>query len=80
VFSAKELAVHPGAEVMLKDSGAYGIITIQGHGTINDIAVESSTLIRFGDLTNDEFFVPYPAAAREVSVKNEGNEPLVNAL
>jgi hypothetical protein len=77
VFSAKELTVYPGAEVTLKDSGAYGLITIQGHGTINDIAVESPTLIRFGDLTNDEFFVPYPAAARGVSVKNEGNEPLV---
>ena len=77
VFSAKELTVYSGAKVTIKDSGAYGLIIIQGHGTINDIAIESPTLIRFGDLTRDEFFVPYPTATRGVSVKNEGNEPLV---
>ena len=77
VFSAKELTVYSGAKVTIKDNGAYGLIIIQGHGTINDIAIESPTLIRFGDLTRDEFFVPYPTATRGVSVKNEGNEPLV---
>ena len=77
VFSAKELTVCPGAKVTIKDSGAYGLIIIQGHGTMNDVAVESPTLIRFRDLTRDEFFVPYSTATRGVFIENEGNEPLV---
>jgi len=77
VFSAKELTVCPGAKVTIKDSGAYGLIIIQGHGTMNDVAVESPALIRFRDLTRDEFFVPYSTATRGVFIENEGNEPLV---
>ena len=77
VFSAKELTVCSGAKVTIKDSGAYGLIIIQGHGTMNDVAVESPTLIRFRDLTRDEFFVPYSTATRGVFIENEGNEPLV---
>ena len=77
VFSAKELTVCPGAKVTIKDSGAYGLIIIQGHGKMNDVAVESPTLIRFRDLTRDEFFVPYSTATRGVFIENEGNEPLV---
>ena len=77
VFSAKELTVYAGAKVTIKDSGAYGIITVQGHGKINDIDFESPNMIRFGDITKDEFFVPYPAAAKGVSIENTGCEPIV---
>ena len=77
VFSAKELTVFAGAKVNIKDTGAYGIITIQGHGKINDMDFESPNMIRFGDITKDEFFVPYPAAIKGVNIENTGCEPLV---
>ncbi len=34
-------------------------------------------MIRFGDVTKDEFFVPYPAAVKGVTIENTGSEPLV---
>ena len=77
VFSAKELTVFSGGKVTLKDNGAYGIITVQGHGKINEINFESPNMIRFGDITRDEFFVPCPAALKGVTIENTGNEPVV---
>jgi len=77
VFSAKELTVNAGAKVNIKDTGAYGIITIQGHGKINDLDFESPNMIRFGDITKDEFFVPYPTAVKGINIENTGCEPLV---
>ena len=77
VFSAKELTVYSGTKVTIKDNGAYGLITVQGHGKINDADFESPNMIRFGDITKDEFFVPYPTAIKGVTVENTGCEPLV---
>ncbi|MCL4385714.1 MAG: hypothetical protein M1479_04520 [Actinobacteria bacterium] len=77
VFSAKELTVYSGTKVTIKDNGAYGLITVQGHGKINDVDFESPNMIRFGDITKDEFFVPYPTAIKGVTVENTGCEPLV---
>jgi hypothetical protein len=77
VFSAKELTVYSGTKVTIKDNGAYGLITVQGHGKINDADFESPNMIRFGDITKDEFFVPYPTAIKGVIVENTGCEPLV---
>ena len=59
-FNAKELTVYPGGKVFIKDTGAYGLIITQGYGTINDIDIESPTMIRFEEITRDEFFIPYP--------------------
>jgi hypothetical protein len=77
VFSAKELTIYSGTKVTVKDSGAYGFITVQGHGKINEIDFESPNMIRFGDITKDEFFVPYPTAIKGVAIENTGSEPLV---
>ena len=77
VFSTKELTVYSGAEATIKDTGAYGTIILQGHGKMNDIDIESPAMIRYGDLTRDEFFVPYPTANAGVTIKNTGYEPLV---
>ena len=77
VFSAKELTVYSGAKITIKDTGAYGTIVLQGHGKINDIDIESPAMIRYGDLTRDEFFVPYPTATKGVTIENTGYEPLV---
>jgi hypothetical protein len=78
VFSAKELTVYSGKKVAVKDTGAYGFITVQGHGKINeDISFESPNMIRFGDITRDEFFVPYQTAVKGLTIENTGQEPLV---
>ena len=77
VFSTKELTIYSGEKITLKDTGPYGFLVIQGHGKVNDIYVESPTMIRFGDLTRDEFFVPFDTAVKGVTLENTGFEPLV---
>ncbi len=75
---AKELTVYPGQTVTIKDDSAYGCLVIQGHGMIGNFACESPTLIHYGDLTADEFFVSKDKAARGVEIKNTSKyEPLV---
>lgn len=77
-FSATELVVRPGAAVTLTNTDAYGAIVIQGHGTFGAHDAAASTLIRFGDLTEDEFFVSEEAARRGVRVTNRSTvEPPV---
>lgn len=77
-FSAKELTVHPGASVRVVDGAAYGCIAVQGHGTIAGRPLEARTLIRFGELTFDEYFVAEGAARAGVTIANtSASEPLV---
>ncbi|HEY9561840.1 MAG TPA: hypothetical protein VIR29_13740 [Anseongella sp.] len=77
-FSAKELTVLPGAEVVIKDRAAYGMIMMQGHGTMGVWNVETPSLIRYGQLTNDEFFVSEQAAREGVRIVNTSkNDPIV---
>ncbi len=70
-FSAKELTVYPQARVKIFDKAAYGLIVIQGHGKIGKFEVEAPTMIRYGDLTNDELFVTIEAAKDGVEIVNE---------
>jgi hypothetical protein len=72
-YSAKELTVFPGHEVMIHDSAAYGVITVQGYGNIGKHEVETPTLIRLGEMTKDEFFVSAQAAASGVRIKNRSD-------
>ncbi|MFM1919945.1 MAG: hypothetical protein RLZZ303_1579 [Candidatus Hydrogenedentota bacterium] len=77
-FSAKELTVAPGAKCTIKDNGATGIITVQGRGRINHLPLESPTMIRFGEMTEDEVFVSAKRATEGYEVENLGKEcPLV---
>ncbi|MEI6157573.1 MAG: hypothetical protein WCP87_04330, partial [Atribacterota bacterium] len=69
-FSAKELTVFPKRTVVLHDSAPYGLIVIQGHGKYGKLTIESPTLIRFGQMTNDELFVTVEAAQNGVTVTN----------
>jgi hypothetical protein len=76
--SAKRLTVLPGRTVTIKDGAAYGLILIQGHGRMNNWMIETPTLIRYGQLTNDEFFVTHDAARKGVVIENlSTTEPLV---
>jgi hypothetical protein len=77
LFSAKELTVEPGARCELRDPGASGWITVQGRGQLGKLALQTPTLIRFGQQTSDEVFITHEAAARGVTVQNHGDEPLV---
>jgi len=77
-FSAKELTVLPGATVTIKDGGAYGLIVLQGHGTMGVWDVETPALIRYGQLTYDEFFVSEAAAKEGVTITNPSKaDPIV---
>jgi hypothetical protein len=69
-FCAKELTVFPGRSVVITDSQAYGLIMMQGHGTINKTQIETPVMIRFGDLTSDEMFVTEKAAREGVVITN----------
>ncbi len=50
---------------------------LQGTGTINGQPLETPSLIRYGELTNDEYFVTDAAAKKGVTIKNTGLEPIV---
>lgn len=78
LFSAKELSVLPKRSIKVKDSAAYGLIVVQGHGTLGGFEVESPTMIRYGELTNDELFVTIGAAKDGIKIENKSsNENLV---
>ena len=51
---------------------------MQGHGTINGQRIETPTMIRFGQLTYDEYFVSEKAAQAGVTIVNESPvDPIV---
>ncbi len=77
-FSAKELTVLPGRSVTIRDSGAYGMIMMQGYGTMGAWPIETPMLIRFGQLTHDEYFVSEQAAREGVTIVNPSkSDPIV---
>jgi hypothetical protein len=69
-FGAKELTVEPGQSVTVRDGAAYGLICIQGRGTLGKFICEAPTLLRFGAQSADEFFVSEPAARKGVTIIN----------
>ena len=77
-FSAKELTVLPGKTVTIKDNACYGFITMQGHGKFGVWDIETPALIRYGQLTDDEFFVSEAAAKEGIVITNPSkNDPIV---
>ncbi len=77
-FSAKELTVLPKRTVTIEDSAAYAMILMQGHGTMGVWEIETPAMIRFGQLTDDEFFVTEEVARSGVTITNASKvEPLV---
>jgi hypothetical protein len=78
LFSARELTVYPGRSTTIKDDGAYGLIVVQGSGTIGGLDVDSPNYIRFGETTKDEVFVTAKKAAAGVPFRNTGAEPFVS--
>ena len=77
-FAAKELTVLPGRTATVRDAGPYGMIMLQGHGTMGVWPIETPALIRFGQLTHDEFFVGCAAAQAGVVIHNPSTtDPIV---
>lgn len=77
-FAAKELTVLPGRTVTVQDPGPYGFIMVQGHGTLGRHPIETPSMIRFGQLTCDEYFVSAQAAATGVTIHNPStSDPIV---
>jgi hypothetical protein len=73
-YSAKELTVLPGRSVAIRDAAAYGLILTQGRGVMGKLEVETPTLIRFGEMTQDELFVTAAAAGRGVKIRNTSDK------
>jgi hypothetical protein len=77
-YSAKELTVLPGRTVTIMDKAAYGLIVVQGDGTFGSHRVSAPTMIRFGEMTQDELFVTAGAATAGVRIENpSASDPLV---
>lgn len=77
-FSGKRLTVLPGCEVVIRDSAAYGLIMMQGYGTINGVNIETPAMIGYNDLTADEMYVCRSAAEEGVRICNfSKTQPLV---
>lgn len=77
LLAARELTVWPGAGAVLQDSAASCVVAVQGRGALGGLSVETPVMIRFGEMTADEFFITEQAAQEGVAVRNAGNEPLV---
>ena len=77
-FSAKELTLLPGRTAIVKDSAAYGLILLEGYGALGVHPIETPSVIRYGELTNDEFFVTEDAAKAGITIRNASmTAPLV---
>ena len=76
--AAKELSINPGQSVKIKDDTAYGCIIVQGYGKFGAHNCACATMLRFGQLSQDEFFIGFNAAKDGVVITNNSNcEPLV---
>jgi hypothetical protein len=77
-YSAKELTIFPGRTALLTDAAAYGLIVTQGHGLFGSLTISAPTMIRFGEMTEDELFVSADAAQQGVRIENKSAaDPLV---
>ncbi len=77
-YSAKELMVLPGCKAVILDNAAYGMIMMQGHGKMSRWDIETPALIRYGQLTHDEYFVGIEAAKQGVEITNlSQTDPIV---
>lgn len=77
-IGAKETTVLPGRTVTVKDAAAFGCIIVQGFGRFGPFDAEAAGMLRFGQLSGDEYFVSEKAASGGVKVANASKwEPMV---
>lgn len=76
--AAKEVTVAPNSEVVLKDAACYCALVTQGHGKFGEFECEAPGVLRFDDISGDEFFVSEAAAKDGIVIKNNSSyEPLI---
>ena len=61
----------------IKDNGCYGLVAVQGSGLIGSLSLQTTAMIRYGELTEDEVFVSHDKAKAGVAFFNNGSELLV---
>lgn len=77
-FTAKELTVEPQSKITITDNGAYSAIVTQGEGRANKLRLNCPKLLRFNELSEDEFFATENAAQNGITFENTSTtEPLV---
>ena len=77
-YSAKELTVLPRRTVTIKDAAAYGLILTRATARSASMQVSTPSMIRFGQMTEDELFVTAAAAREGVRIENRSDtDPLV---
>ncbi|MEN6634548.1 MAG: hypothetical protein ABFC56_01720 [Clostridiaceae bacterium] len=77
-IAAKEVTVAPGAKVKLSDDACYCALVVQGHGTFGAFECEAPGVLRYGDVSGDEFFISESAAKKGIVVENTSSyEPLI---
>lgn len=77
-IAAKELTIYPGQSAVIRDSFAYGCILVQGTGRFGPYHAEAAGMLRFGQLSQDEYFVSEAAARQGVLIENHSEfEPMV---
>jgi hypothetical protein len=77
-IAAKETTVLPGCTAVVREAAAFGCIVVQGFGQLGGHAAEAAGMLRFGQLSGDEYFVSEQAAEQGVRVRNASRwEPMV---
>ena len=77
-IAAKEVTIAPGAKAKLSDDACYCALIIQGHGTFGAFECEAPGVLRYGDVSGDEFFVSESAAKKGIVAENSSSyEPLI---
>lgn len=76
--AGKEITVAPKTTVTVKDAACYMALVVQGHGAFGTFECAAPELLRFEDISGDEFFVSEDAAGKGITITNTGSyEPLV---
>ena len=77
-ISCKRLTVLPRKTITIKDGAPYGFFMLQGFGNMEGFEVSAPNVIRFGQLTNDEYFICADKAKVGVTITNLSNsQPIV---
>lgn len=72
------MTVLPGQSYTLTDQACYCAVIVQGHGAFGVFECEAPELIRYGDVTGDEYFISEAAAKKGVKIVNASSyQPLV---
>lgn len=77
-IGVKELTMEPKQTVVIHDKVAFGCVVIQGHGKFGIYDAEAAIMLRYGQISSDEFFVSEQKAKDGIKITNNSSaEPMV---